>query len=145
MSLMNFTNILKLVRGEEPSRGESNELFKEVALMVLARATSADTNVKAVEVESVQKILNRVTGEEISIPDIRTAAASAVFEQKPLKKYLADVRSSLDSEERVRIIHCLAEVIHSDERISTFETTYFDMVAEALKATPSEIAGLVGV
>ena len=62
-----------------------------------------------------------------------------------MKKYLAEVRSSLDAKERVRIIQCLAEVIHSDERISTFETTYFDMVAEALKATPSEIAGLVGV
>jgi hypothetical protein len=41
------------------------------------------------------------------------------------------------------IMHGLAQVIRSDERVSHFETDYFDMVANALKATPSEIVGLV--
>ena len=41
------------------------------------------------------------------------------------------------------ILTGLAEVIHGDERISHFETDYFDMVGVALKASPSEIAGLV--
>jgi uncharacterized tellurite resistance protein B-like protein len=40
-------------------------------------------------------------------------------------------------------MHSLAEVIRSDERVSRFETDYFDMVANALKVTPSEIMGLV--
>jgi uncharacterized tellurite resistance protein B-like protein len=136
---------LKFVRGEEPTPEERKELFKEAAFMVLARATSTDTNVQTVEVERVQEILHRVTGEEISIPDIRTAADSEMFERTPLKKYISDVGGKLDTKARMTILHCVAEVIHSDDRISKFETDYFDMVADALKATPSEIAGLVSV
>ena len=48
----------------------------------------------------------------------------------------------LDQTQRVTLLRCLTEVIRSDERISHFETDYFDMVARALNATPSEIAGM---
>ena len=143
MSIAEFKNVLRFVRGEEPSQDERDELLKEVALMVLARATSADTNIQKVEVEKVQDVLKRVTGVEISIADIRTAANSEIFERKPLKKYLGSVSRSLDAGSRMTILDCLVEVIQSDDRISHFETDYFDMVAEALKAKPSEVAGLV--
>ena len=143
MGLIEFKNILKFLRGDEPTADEKNELFKEAALMVLARATSADTNMKAIEVKTVQEILQRVTGEEISLADIRTAAHSELFERRPLDKYLSGVGRKLDVKERVTILHCLADVIRSDQRISHFEADYFDMVAGALKATPSEIVGLV--
>jgi uncharacterized tellurite resistance protein B-like protein len=145
MSIIEFKRILRLVRGEEASQDERDELFQEVALMVLARATSADTNMQKVEVEKVQDVLKRVTGVEISIAEIRTAASSAVFETTPLKKYLGSVSRSLDAASRMTILDCLIEVIQSDDRISHFETDYFDMVAEALKAKPSEVAGLVSV
>jgi uncharacterized tellurite resistance protein B-like protein len=143
MSLMEFKNVLKFLRGEEPSAEEKKELFKEVALMTLARATRSDTNIQAVELESVQDILLRVTGEEIDLAEIRTAAHSEVFERRPLHKYLAGVGQKLDASSRTSILQCLIEVIRSNEEISHFETEYFDMVAEALSATPSEISGLV--
>jgi uncharacterized tellurite resistance protein B-like protein len=143
MSLVEFGNILKFIRGGEPTPEEKKQLFKEAALMALARATSADTNIQHVEVKAVQQILKMVTGEEISVADIRVAAASDLFEKEPLEKYLSGVGRKLEATDRMTIMHSLAEVVRSDERISHFETDYFDMVANALKATPSEIAGLV--
>ena len=143
MSLVDFGNILKFVRGGEPTPEEKQQLFNEAVLMALARATSADTNIHPLEVEAVQQILKKVTGEEVSGADIRIAAKSELFEKQPLEKYLSGVGRKLEAKDRVTILHSLAEVIRSDERVSHFETDYFDMVANALKATPSEIIGLV--
>ena len=143
MSLVDFGNILKFTRGGEPTPEEKKQLFKEATLMALARATSADTNIQNVEVEAVQQILKRVTGEEVSVADIQVAAGSELFEKQPLEKYLSGVGRKLEARDRTTIIHSLAEVIRSDERVSHFETDYFDMVANALKVTPSEIIGLV--
>ncbi len=142
--LTDFKNILKMIKGEsEPTPEERKELFKEAALMTLARATSADTNIKTIEVETVRGALKRTTGEDISAPDIRVAAKSELFEEKPLEKYLAGIGTKLGPDGRAHILVCLAEVIRSDERISHFEIDYFDMVANALDATPSEIVGLI--
>ena len=143
MSLVKFGNILKFIRGGEPTPEEKKQLFKEAALMTLARATSADTNIQRVEVRAVQQILKNMTGEEVSVADIRVAADSELFEKQPLEKYLSGVGRKLDAKDRMAIIHSLAEVIRSDERVSRFETDYFDLVADALRATPSQIVGLV--
>jgi uncharacterized tellurite resistance protein B-like protein len=143
MGLVDFGNILKFIRGGEPTPEEKKQLFKEAALMALARATSADTNIHHLEVEAVQQILKRVTGEEVSVADVRVAAGSELFEKQPLEKYLSGVGRKLEAGDRMTIMHSLAEVIRSDERVSRFETDYFDMVANALKVTPSEIMGLV--
>ena len=143
MSLMEFSNILKFIRGDEPTAEEKRELFKEAALMALARATSADTNIQQVELEEVREILAKVTGEDISVTDIRVAANSEIFEERPLDKYLAGVARKLDTQDRITIVQSLADVIRSDERISHFETDYFDMVANALNLKPSEILGLI--
>jgi uncharacterized tellurite resistance protein B-like protein len=53
------------------------------------------------------------------------------------------VGRKLEASDRMTIMQGLAKVIRSDERVSRFETDYFEMVANALKATPSEVAGLV--
>ena len=143
MGLVDFGNILKFIRGGEPTPEEKKQLFKEAVLMALARATSADTNIHHLEVEAVQQILKRVTGEEVSVADVRVAAGSELFEKQPLEKYLSGVGRKLEAGDRMTIMHSLAEVIRSDERVSRFETDYFDMVANALQVTPSEIMGLV--
>ncbi len=143
MGLVDFGNILKFIRGGEPTPEEKKLLFKEAVLMALARATSADTNIHHLEVEAVQQILKRVTGEEVTVADVRVAAGSELFEKQPLEKYLSGVGRKLEARDRMTIMHSLAEVIRSDERVSRFETDYFDMVANALKVTPSEIMGLV--
>jgi len=142
MGLLEFGNILRFICEGEPSAEEKRELFRETALLALARATSADTHIDNVEVETVQAILRDVIGEEISVADIRTAAKSELFEKEPLESYLSGVAKKLDVGDRITILRCLGDVIRSDERISQYETDYFDTVAQALKATPSEIAGL---
>ena len=143
MSLMEFKNILKFFMGGEPTEEEKNELFKEVALMTLARATSADTNMENVEVKFVQEALKRITGESFAIPDIKIAAQSGIFETSPLDKYLSNVGRKLDTESRMAILKCLADVVRANGRVSHFETDYFDMVAGALKVTPSELIDLI--
>ena len=120
MSLVDFGNILKFVRGGEPTPEEKKQLFKEAALMALARATSADTNIHHLEVEAVQQILEKVTGEEVSVADIRVAAGSELFEMQPLEKYLSGVGRKLDARDRTTIMRSLEEVIRSDARVSNF-------------------------
>ncbi|MEM9533275.1 MAG: TerB family tellurite resistance protein [Pseudomonadota bacterium] len=143
MSLVDFGNILKFFGGTEPSPEEQKVLFKEAALMALARATSADTNIKQVELEHVQGLLLEATGEEFSLGDIRTAAKSEVFESQPLEKYLAGVARKLANNDRIKLIELTGRVIHSDDRVSQMEIDYFNKVADALNATPAEVLGLI--
>ena len=60
MSLINFDAIRELV--SSGSAKHKQELFKEVMLMVLARATRADSNVESVEVTQVRNVLKEQTG-----------------------------------------------------------------------------------
>lgn len=142
MSLLNFESITKLVR-ESGEKKHKQELFKEVMLMVLARATRADSNVEKVEIAQVREVLKETTGEEFSEADILTAASSAAFETQPLGRYLSSATRKLSENERVIILASLASVIRSDDEIRHFELDFFDTVALALKASPSEIAGLI--
>jgi uncharacterized tellurite resistance protein B-like protein len=143
MSISSFTNILKIFGGAQPSEEEKRELFKEVTAMTLARATASDTNIKPVEVETVRLIIERVIGEEVSAADVRVQANSKLFESQPLERYLARAGRVLDVKDRITIAEALAEVIVSDERISSKEVTFFNMVANAFQLTPAELAGLV--
>ncbi|MFK8017916.1 MAG: TerB family tellurite resistance protein [Gammaproteobacteria bacterium] len=143
MSVVDFSNIVKFFSGSDPSEAEQRELFKEAAMMVLARATSADTNIKKVEVEQVQTLMAEATGETFSIADIRTAASSELFEKQPLEKYLSSVARKLDNKDRIKIISLLGSVVHSDDHVSFMEIDYFNLVCTALNATHAEVLGLV--
>ena len=143
MSIANLSSVLSIFRGSELSPEEEKELFKEVLVMTLSRATSADANIDPAEVETVQVVIKKVTGDDIEAADIRVAAKSALFETAPLEKYLASAGRKLGADDRVKTVQTLAEVIKSDCRVGPRETQFFDMVAEALRVTPSELAGLV--
>ncbi len=142
MSIADLTNVLKIFRGTELSPEEEKELFREVLLMTLSRASSSDANIAPVEVETVKAILEKSTGEEISAADIRVAAASELYESAPLEKYLLSCGRKLDASSRVATVQALADVIKSDTRITSREVQFFDMVALALAVTPAGIAGL---
>lgn len=143
MSLVDFSKITKLLKDNERRAKHRQELFQEVMLMVLARVTRADSNVETVEIEKVQEVLREELGQEISIAEIRTASSSAVFEKESLESFLSTATRKLDETERMTILASLEKVIRSDNVIRPNELDFFDRVALALRATPSEIAGLV--
>lgn len=142
MSIASLNNVLKIFGGGEPTEEERRRLYKEALLMTLARASHSDANVSPVEVETVQKIVERVTGESVTPADVRIAAGSELYEKAPLDHYLGRVTRKLRAHERSTIVCCLAEVIKSDVRVSPREVAFFDSVAQSLRATPAEIAGL---
>lgn len=145
MSLINFDSISKLVRDNKNKTQHKQELYQEVLVMVLARATRADSNVEKVEITKVREVLKQQLNIDFSEAEIRTAASSEIFESQSLERYLSSATRKLDERERTVILASLASVIRSDEEIRVFELDFFDRVALALRASPSEIAGLISV
>lgn len=143
MAIIDLGNVLRIFSGSKPNAEAHKDLVKEVLLMTLARASSSDSNTNPVEVDTVQRVLKEVTGENISTADIRVAASSEIFERAPLEKYLGSVASSLTPHDRATIAKSLAEVIRSDVTVSEQETAFFNKVVAALGVTAAELAGLV--
>jgi uncharacterized tellurite resistance protein B-like protein len=143
MSIVSFKSITKLFKDNERRAKHKQELFQEVMLMVLSRAIRADSNIEIIEISKVQEVLKAELEQDISAAEIRTAASSEVFENQSLERYLATATRKLDERERMVIMTSLASVIRSDDQIRVFELDFFDKVGLALRATPSEIAGLI--
>lgn len=142
MAIADLSNVLKIFSGSNLDSATQTELYKEVLLMVLARASSSDANIHEVEIESIQEIVKRETGSELSIQDVRKAARTELYETTPLSKYLSSASRDLADKDRIRVIQCLGEVIKSDTEVSVLEIDFFNMVAAALRVTPAEVAGL---
>ena len=143
MALSAFLNIKRIFGGSNVSDAERQELFKEALLLTLSRAADADTNVRAVEVAAVRKIVEREIGDEVEVADVRVASKSELYERAPLSSYLGQVSRNLLPEQRTTILRCLREVIQSDRKVTYHEIDFFNQVASALNATPAEIVGLV--
>jgi uncharacterized tellurite resistance protein B-like protein len=143
MSIAKLANVLKIFGGGEPSPEEERNLFKETLLMTLARASSADSSISPVEVETVRKIIKRVTDDDVSSADVRVAAHSELFETTPLTTCLSRIGRKLKVRDRVMVVQSLAEVIRSDVEVTAREVEFFDGIANALKVTPAELAGLI--
>ena len=143
MAIADLKNVLNIFGGADISPDQQNELYKEVLLMTLARAADADTSIQSAEIDRIQKILKSHTGEEFSAADIRVAAREDLYAEATLRKYLASVQKKLSPEQRASVVQALAEVFRSDATVSVLEIDFFDRVADALKAKPSQVAGLV--
>lgn len=141
MALINFSS-LKTMMTNHGEENDARALFEEVLLLVLARASRVDSNVDSIEVRHVQKALKEMTGAEYSEAEVQTAASSEIFETQSLERTLAKASGKLSSEHKAAILHCLAELLQSDDAIRHPELEFFDRVAAALRASPSEIAGL---
>ena len=141
MALIDFSTIKALITDRGAGK-DKETLFKEMLLLVLARATRADANVESIEVTHVQNAVKEITGEEFTEADILTAASSEIFESKSLERTLSDASRKLTREHRVTILDCLAGLIRADGLIRDPELDFYDNVANSLQATPSEIAGL---
>lgn len=143
MAIADLKNVLRIFGGSDVTEDQQNELFKEVLLMTLARASDADINIQTVEIERIQEILRNFTGEDFSSADIRVAARAELYAEATLRKYLASVRRKMSDAQRAKTIGALADVFRSDKNVSVLEIDFFDRVATALQVTPSQIAGLV--
>ena len=143
MAIADLNYVLKLFGGSDVSEEHLNELFEEVLLMTLARAADADISIQNVEVESIQAILKKHTGEEFSSADIRVAARAELYAEATLVKYLRGVQKKLSDARRSEVVQALADVFRSDSTVSGLEVDFFNNVVDALDVTPAQIAGLV--
>ena len=137
-----LSNVLEMFKDDVMDHEEREELFNEAVLMTLARATSVDTNIRSVEIETAQKIIQSVTGEEVSTSDIRVAANSQLFENAPLDRYLWSVGKNIDTDAKLTIINALSDVIKADREITWHEVAFVNMVADAFALRPSDLLGL---
>jgi uncharacterized tellurite resistance protein B-like protein len=143
MALADLKNVLNIFGGSDIGEDKQNELFKEVLLMTLARAADADINIQSIEVETIQEIIKKHTGEDVSAADVRVAARAELYAEAGLKKYLSKVHSKMKPEHRAETIQALANIFRSDHVVNPLEIDFFNGVAESLAATPAQIAGLV--
>jgi uncharacterized tellurite resistance protein B-like protein len=143
MAIADLKNVLNIFGGSDIEEVKRNELFKEVLLMTLARAADADINIQSVEVDRIKEILKQHTGEDVTAADIRVAAREELYAEATLRKYLRSVRKRMTHDDRGTTIQALADVFRSDSNIGVLEIDFFNRVAEALQATPAQIAGLV--
>jgi uncharacterized tellurite resistance protein B-like protein len=141
MTIRNFSHIKKFF-GQVESPEENHELYKELLLMTLARATRADLVTVDSEVAIVQRVWLGVIGEEVSAADVRIAASSELYETAPIHKYIARVGPQIGITERLSIVNALIAVFEADGMVTASEIEFFNMVAEALKLTPAETIGL---
>ena len=142
MAIADLSSVLKIFGETSLSAEEQKKLYGEVLMMVLARAASSDSNVHPVEIRTIQRIVQRETGEEVKESDIRLAARPELYETVPMRKYLRSVQRRLNADDRLKVVQSLAEVIKSDTEISVLEVDFFNRVSDALRITPAELAGL---
>lgn len=143
MAIADLKNVLNIFGGSDVSEEAQNALFKEVLLMTLARAADADINIQTVEVDRIREILKQHTGEDFSAADIRLAARPELYAEATLVKYLNSVSGKMQASHRAETVQALADVFRSDASVSVLEIEFFDKVVDALKVTPSQVAGLV--
>lgn len=141
MGIGRLERILNFVRGDSADIDKSG-LTKEAFLMVLSRATSADSNIEPVEVETVQKIYQDTFGDDISAGDVRTAAKSEIYETSPLDKSLRAISGRIDTSDRQLIVNSLDQIIRANGAVSPREIDFFNNVANALNLSPAELVGL---
>ncbi len=138
-----LTSSVPKVFGDSPSSEEKHTpLYRAVLLMTLARASNSDANIHHLEIETIQQIMQRESGQEVTEADIRKATRPDLYESVNLRKYLRSVRRQLKASDRITIMQALADVIKSDTQINVLEIDFFDRVADALRITRAELPEL---
>ncbi len=142
MAIGDLSSVLKIFGGSSASEENQDELYKEVLLVTLARASRSDANIHPAEIETIQQIMQQETGQELTEADIRKAARPHLNESAELHKYLHRVRRQLKLEDRIKIVQSLADVIKSDTQINVLEIDFFNRVVDALRIKLAEQVGL---
>ena len=142
MAFGNLSGVLKILGGASAGEKIQDELYKEVLMMTLAQASKADANIHPLEIETIQQIMLRETGRDLTEADIRKVALSDRYESANLRKYLRRVQGQLNAESKITILQAVVDVIKSDTRINVLEIDFFNRVVDALRMTPAEQFGL---
>jgi len=144
MGIESFSHIIEFFSGgdKQPDETQKRSLVEEVLLLVLSRATNADSNINPVEVETVQQIFREAVDSEVSIKDIRVAAISDLYKEATLERYLSKMAGKIALEDRQMIVKSLSRVIKVDGKVSPFEVEFFNGVTKALGLTAAQTAGL---
>ena len=74
MAIADLRRVLKIFSKSSPSEEKQKELYREVLLMTLAQASNSDANIDPVAIETIQQIMQRETGQEVTEAAIRKAA-----------------------------------------------------------------------
>ncbi len=142
MAFGDFNSVLKIFGGSSANEEIQDKLYKEVLMVTLAQASNADANIHPLEIETIQQIMRRETGLDITGADIRKASLSNMYEAANFRKYLRRVRGKLNAENKATILQALVDVIKSDTTINVLEIDFFNRVVDALRMTPAEQLGL---
>ena len=142
MAFGNLRGVLKLFGGSSTSEKTQDEFYKEVLMMTLAEASRADANVHPLEIETIQQIMRRETGQDLTEADIRVASRLDVYGSANLRKYLRRARVQLNAENKATILQALIDVIKSDTKVNVLEIDFFNRVIKALRMSPAEQHGL---
>jgi len=138
---MTFSDLRRGLRvfGWSPVSEESqDDLYKEVLLLTLARASKADANIHPAEIDTILQIMQRETGEDFAEADIRKASQPDLYESDNLRKYLRSVQGRLNDENKTSILQALVDVIKSDTEINVLEIDFFNRVVDALRIAPAD-------
>ena len=117
MAFGDFSSVLKIFGGSSANEEIQDELYKEVLMVTLAQASNADANIHPLEIETIQQIMQRETGQEFTEADIRKASRPDLYESARLRKYLRSVQGRLNDENKTTILRALVDVIKSDTEI----------------------------
>ncbi len=142
MAIADLSTVLKIFGTSSPNEAAQKELYREVLLTTLARASNSDANIHPMEIETIQQIMQQETGQELTEADIRKAARPHLNESAKLCKYLRSVRRQLKLENKTTILQALADVIKSDTEINVLEIDFFNRAVDALRITLADQVGL---
>ena len=142
MAIGVLNTVLKIFGGSSASEENQKELYRDVLLVTLALASRSDANIHPMEIETIQQIMQRETGQKLTEADIRVTARPHLNESAKLRKYLRRVGRQLTLEDRTKVVQALADVIKSDTQINVLEIDFFNRVVDALRITPAEQLGL---
>jgi len=141
MALVDFAKLRQLF-GDTPQTADPG-LYRELFVLVLARATDADAYTHPAEIKVVQDVIREELGEELTDGEVRTAALSKIYESVPLHRCITDAAPKLSDEQRRTILTSLVRIMKADERVSSREADFFNMVVESLHLTAADAAGLL--
>lgn len=110
--------------------------------MALAQASSVDANIHPLEIATIQQIMRRETGLNLTEAEIRCVSRSNAYESANLCKCLRRLQGQLDAGSKTAIQQALVDVIRSDATVNVLEIDYFNQAVEALRMTPAEQIGL---